>query len=492
LVDSGPFGANQAPPFTVSQVCTTFTAKYQNFFNTCDPNSPQGGSLANPWGSTLGPAPTGNPADITKFLPTAGEIAQGAPLYSLGTYDRNNKLPYSINMALDFQWQPRNDLAIDIGYVGNLGRHQVIPIPFNQPGIATPSSPIHGQQYTYGYQVVGPAGCGNSCAPLQLPNGQGPYLSMYEGGNVDLRVPYVGYSAESESYRANGVSAYNALQSHVEKRMSHGIQVASSYTYSHTLDEQSALGLIFNGNNPLNLRSGYATADFDRTHVFNFNYVYQLPNFLRESSLQGKLADGWLIEGVGVLQSGQPYSVVDFSGAVGSIYYSVNDNITNPIAPLAPGCTAKNARTGFNGLNGPALKSSCFTVPLLNPGDLGGAIPESDAFETNFISGQRNLFRQTWQKRTDLSVVKVTKLTEGVTLKLNLDLFNLTNTTSLDVPANFIFQNSSFSGTPVYGTTPLNLGDPSSSFYQAPTGLGFVHQTIGSARQIQMAMQLSF
>ena len=89
----------------------------------------------------------------------------------------------------------RNDLAVDIGYVGNLGRHQVIPIPFNQPGIATPASPIHGQQYTYGYQVVGPAGAETTARLLQLPNGQGPYLSMYEGGNVDLRVPYVGYSS---------------------------------------------------------------------------------------------------------------------------------------------------------------------------------------------------------------------------------------------------------------------------------------------------------
>ena len=37
-----------------------------------------------------------------------------------------------------------------------------------------------------------------------------------EGGNVDLRVPYIGYSAESETYKAAGVSAYNALQTHVE------------------------------------------------------------------------------------------------------------------------------------------------------------------------------------------------------------------------------------------------------------------------------------
>ena len=111
-----------------------------------------------------------------------------------------------------------------------------------------------------------------------------------------------------------------------------------------------------------------------------------------------------MIEGVGVLQSGQPYSVVDFSGAVGSIYYSVNDNITNPIAPLAPGCTRlKRAHRALTGSMALALKSSCFTVPLLNPGALGGAIPESVAFETNFIDGQRNLFRQTWGKLTDLS-----------------------------------------------------------------------------------------
>jgi hypothetical protein len=129
----------------------------------------------------------------------------------------------------------------------------VIPIPFNQPGVASPDNPSHGQQYTYGYTVLGPAGRTTSCAPLTLPNAQGAFLSTYEGGNSDLRVPYVGYSAESGSYRANGVSAYNALQSHLEKRMRHGIQVGSSNTYSHALDEQSALGLIFNGNNALDL-----------------------------------------------------------------------------------------------------------------------------------------------------------------------------------------------------------------------------------------------
>ena len=87
----------------------------------------------------------------------------------------------------------------------------------------------------------------------------------------------------SPSTTAAGIDAYNALQAHVEKRMSHGFQVGASYTYSHALDEQSGLGLFYNGNNPLNLRSGYGSADFDRTHVINFNYVFQIPDFVQRA-----------------------------------------------------------------------------------------------------------------------------------------------------------------------------------------------------------------
>ena len=86
-----------------------------------------------------------------------GVINNGQPI-SLGVYDRTNKLPYTFNYTLDIQWQPRNDLAIEIGYVGNVGRHQVIPVPFNQPTIASPSNPAlaggpYQQKYSYGYNV---------------------------------------------------------------------------------------------------------------------------------------------------------------------------------------------------------------------------------------------------------------------------------------------------------------------------------------------------
>ncbi len=510
VITGGPFGVNQSPPFVNSQLCQSLTAPYQSYIPTCDPTqvgpgtSGTGGSLTYPWGSN-GPQapPTGNPADIINYLPNVSEIENGAQLFALAVYNRKNKLPYTINNTLDIQWQPRNDLLIQIGYVGNLGRHLVIPVPFNQAQIASPSHIVNGQQYSYGYQVQIP-GCTPSAANnfdcgVQLPNGQGQMLSTYEGGNVDMRVPYVGYSSESLSYDAAGISMYNALQTHVEKRLSHGLQVGFSYTWSHATDEQSGLGLFFNGNNPLDLRSAYGTSDFDRTHVFNFNFSYQLPKFTADSSsIKGRITNGWALEGVGIYQSGQPFSVIDYTGAVGSLYYGVNDGINNPIVPLAPGCTAKNAVTGASGATPglPALKASCFTIPILPAGGLNGAIPANDPYETDFTTGQRNIFRQTWQRRLDVSFVKDTNLTERTILKFSFDVFNVTNTPSFDIPIDDVSQNQYYNGFPVAGTAVLPTGcgtaNQVNNFYNCPFGLGNVNKTIGSARQIQMALRLSF
>jgi Carboxypeptidase regulatory-like domain len=509
VIAGGPFGVNQSPPYVNVQSCTDISSFYLGFVPTCNTatasnpystSTPFGGSFENPWGGTLGPGPSGNPALLN--LPDEAAIDNDAQLFSFAVYNRKNKLPYTLNQTLDIQWQPRNDLAVEVGYVGNLGRHEVIPVPFNQAQIATPTNPIHGQSYTYGYNILAPPGCNpttnpgacaytptcnpsvtGGCGLMGLPDGSS-MLATFEGGNVDLRVPFIGYSSESESYTAAGVSAYNALETHVEKRISHGVQVGFSYTYSHALDEQSALGLFYNGNNPLDLRSAYGNSDFDRTHVFNVSYLLRMHNFFSESSWEGKFADGWALAGVTIIQSGQPFSVIDFSGAVGSIFYGTSDGITNPIVPLAPGCTPKSALTGSIGAYGvPALKASCFTLPLLNPGDLGGAIPAGDTFETNFItSGQRNIFRQAWQKRADISFIKETRITERINTKFSFDVFNVSNTPSFDIPIDAVTQNNLFNDFPVIGASP----------YSPPAGLGNVNKTIGGPREIQMSLSVLF
>jgi hypothetical protein len=482
VIAGGPFGVNQTPPWVNTTACSVYA------YSVCS-------NFENPWGTTLGPAPTGNPADLS--LPNAAAISTGIPLFSFADYNRGNKLPYTLNQTLNIQWQPRHDLAIEIGYVGNLGRHEIVPLPFNQAQIASPTNPIHGQNFTYGYSILTDP---NTFAPAYINNNPSqPYLQTFEGGNVDLRVPYIGYSSESESYTAAGISAYNALQTHVEKRMSHGISVGFSYTFSHATDEQSAMGLFYNGNNPLNLRSGYGLSDFDRKHVINFTYKYELPKFFSLTSVKGKIADGWALSGLTVIQSGQPYSVVDYSGAVGSIFYGVNDGITNPVVPLN-GCTPQQALTGQSGTTPGtfALNANCFGVPLLSPGALNGAIPSNDPYETSFIDhGQRNIFRQSWQRRADISLLKTTALTERYSLKYTFEVLNLTNTASFDIPIDDVSQNINFNGFPVVGTpattTPCNQGF-TGSLYVCPSvaGLGITNKTISSPRQIQMSLSLTF
>ncbi len=223
----------------------------------------------------------------------------------------------------------------------------------------------------------------------------------------------------------------------------------------------------------------------------------------------GKVVDGWSLVGLTVLQSGQPYSVIDFSGAIGSIYYSTADGITNPIVPLASGCTPKTALTGRSGafLNGDtALKASCFTLPLLPAGGLNGAIPNSDPYETGFTTGQRNIFRQAFQKRADASLVKTFAIHERYNLKYTFDVYNLTNTTSFDVPGNEVSQNAGYNpfpaapnSSPTAPTQALPTNDCSSNpngtntgFYACPSGLGIVTHTIGAPRQIQMSLHLDF
>jgi len=516
-VTGGPFGVAQSPPFVNAVQCAgtgpTPAANCAGNFN-----------LNTPFGSaTTVKQPTGKAADFTNYLQTPDQILQGGNTYApaqmttFTDYAQDNKLPYTINYTLDLQWQPRNNLMVEVGYVGNLARHQVVPVPLNQAQIATPNNPINGQYYSYGVSVqttapkYGNTYCYGPCSPAHLPAipskgvASQTYQSEYEGGNVDLRVPYLGYAAESETYKAAGVASYNALQVHAEQRLSHGLTVGASYTYSHALDEQSAIGLFYTGNNALNLRSGYGSSDFDRTHVMNANIGYTIPTPYSSSTLLGKIAGGWTVNTILTLQSGQPYSVIDFSGAVGSIYYSTFDGITNPVVPLAAGQTPKSAKTGASGAFGtPALNPNAFAVPLLTPGGTATAdattaygipgptadAPNGDPYETGFTTGQRNIFRQSPQRRDDLQLVKNLKFHEKYALKYTFDVFNLTNHASFDIPNAEVTQNSGYDPTaeadqPVYGS-----GFP--AFYTPPSNVGFVQHTIGAPRQIQMSLSMKF
>jgi hypothetical protein len=485
---NGPFGVTLEAPFVIptTNSCT----------NAYDPTT-QTSCFAQPFGTTPPPPPPANLSQVAALVPCQGlnatgtctspqaagittpGLIQGTNPLLFGGYDPRNKLPYSENWQLDLQWQPINSVAITLGYVGNHGVHLVLPIAFNQPSIATASNPVNGQTISYGYQV---------------PTVSSEIYNTPTGGNTDLRSPYLGYSPNSVFYKAEGISNYNALQLSVQKRLSHGLLITGSYTWSHTLDEQSGLGLFFTGNDPLNPHSAYASSDFDRTHVLTISYQYEFPKFAHAEGATAKIANGWGIGGLIIAQSGQPYSIYDFTGGVASVYYGTNNFIGNPIVPLLPGQTPSSAQKNPPPCTvlpcGPqVLNPAAFGVPLITPGQMG--VPVGDTFETSYGTTGRNIFRAKFQSRFDFSVFKETKITERFALRFDGQIFNIFNHPVFDAPNNNVAFNPSFCNPPDM-TTTFSCGS-SPGYLIPPNGHGgTIQHTIGSPRFAQLALHLRF
>jgi Carboxypeptidase regulatory-like domain/TonB dependent receptor len=487
---SGPFGVTVEEPFVVPYY------------------SPAGATFGAPFGTAAPPPPPANLSAVQALVPNAAQLIANTTTFCnslgetgcgpllFGGYDPKNSLPYSENWTLDTQWQPINTVVLDLAYVGNHGVHGVIPLPYNQALIATPQNPVlaggpNEQIYSYGYSVPG----------LNAEN-VSTIVNGYGTGNAALRVPYLGYDPNSDFNRAVGVSTYNALQVSVNKRFSHGLQVIGSYTYSHTLDEQSGLGLFYTGNDPNNPHSSYGTSDYDRTHVFTASYHYELPTIRDASGWKNAVLNGWGFNGVTVYQSGQPYSVNDYTGGAASIYYGGGqDAVTNPIVPVGGyGATATNpvlqGTTGVNALK-PVLNPAAFGIPTpYTPGTNGvppcqgsGASQICDTYETGYTTGGRNIFRGPFQERWDMGLFKNFKISERFGLRYDLQAFNIFNHPSFDTPNSNVEFNPGYNNPP----TPNYSYKPPYGYAFPPYGnLGMIQHTIGSPRFLQMALHLTF
>jgi hypothetical protein len=503
---SGPFSVTTQQPFTVPVVASCVGT---------------GCLTAGPFGTSAPPPPPSNLKAVAALVynqsqlsgctepvtPTCAPTGFANSDFLFGGYDPANKLPYSENWSLDLQWQPKNNVVLTMAYIGNHGVHQPIPIPFNQPQVATPTNPVNGQTYSYGFQAQDANF--NTLLTEQVQTTIGAFA--FSDGNTALRTPYTGFNPNADYWRAEGVSTYNALQLQATKRMSHGLQLNASYTYSHSLDEGSGLGagLFFNGNNPLVPRTAYSSSDFDRTHVLTVSYVYQLPTRTFASRFVDKVVNGWGIQGVTVAQSGQPFSVIDFSGTAASIFFSADDFITNPILPLAPGISPKQATEGgkdnYFATGGytpgqvrvPYINPNDFSIPFLQPGQSGvppcglttAGTQACDTLETGYGSNGRNIFRAPFQTRFDISIFKNVKFGERVALRFQADAFNIFNHPDFDAPNGNFALNGCFNPFPCFPTDMTQILTPASP---NPQNYGVIRQTVGSNRFMQLSMHLTF
>ena len=113
-------------------------------------------------------------------------------------------------------------------------------------------------------------------------------------------------------------SNYNSLQVGLTKRVSHGLQFQSSYTWAKSIDDFQGIGgqegLLAN---PYNRAADRGPAVFDIPHNWRFNMVYRVPRF-RQGTLVGSLLSDWGISAIEAWNSGYPVNVTMTTNPSGS------------------------------------------------------------------------------------------------------------------------------------------------------------------------------
>ncbi|HEV7644069.1 MAG TPA: TonB-dependent receptor [Pyrinomonadaceae bacterium] len=122
---------------------------------------------------------------------------------------------------------------------------------------------------------------------------------------------------------------YHSVQLEVRRRFSKGLYFQANYTFSKNLT--NAVGSLNSPNSGQSLfepyldnnhkEFDYTRADFDQTHVFNFNGVYQLPfgkgkAFLNYGGFANMILGGWELSGLVQWASGGPITFTDARGTL--------------------------------------------------------------------------------------------------------------------------------------------------------------------------------
>jgi hypothetical protein len=181
----------------------------------------------------------------------------------------------------------------------------------------------------------------------------------------------------------------------------------------------------------LNDRANRGTSDFDRTHYFVCNYVWEVPEpgFARGSTAARLLFSNWQFSGIVLAMSGLP---VDAFDPVGGLLYGLFGARPN----WAPGASRKAATSSIP--QGYYFNPAAFTQAIVQAGQ-----PIPSAHDPTALAGDlgtdignvgRNVLRGPSQSNVDFSVAKRFPVTESKTLEFHADFFNLLNHANRDNP----------------------------------------------------------
>jgi hypothetical protein len=158
-------------------------------------------------------------------------------------------------------------------------------------------------------------------------------LQANPGVNIAALRPYTGYGAIRIAENS-GNSKYNSLQISADRRYSHGLKVGAAYTLGKSQDNGSdKRNVVWNTYDDTGF---WGNSNFDRRHVFNIYYIYDLPFWREQNTLLKNMLGGWQVSGASFFRTGTPFSVVRTNdiagvgeGAFGQPYNQVGDVTAN-------------------------------------------------------------------------------------------------------------------------------------------------------------------
>ncbi len=353
-------------------------------------------------------------------LANVGTILSGPPAsISPTSIDPNFKNADTQSWNLNIQQQVGRTTALMIGYFGTKGTHLAIDRNANQP--LNPAIPTSRPLLTLA-NSIGSIPAGTTLAPNIL---------------------------EHDSFSN---SNYHALWITANKRMSHGVQFNASYTWSHSIDDNSRNSEGISLQDSTNLLAERASSDFDARHRFVINAIYDLP-----FNSNSKIVGGWQLASIVSLQSGNPFTVNGGNAAIngGALLGGVTTMRPDILGPV----TVTGNPNGWLSLAPGALVN-----PTNHFGDLG-----------------RNTFVGPGWEDIDFSVIKNTKLSERLNVQFRGDAFDILNHPNFGQPtsvpgtaAGALFPGGAVTTFATISSTRFPAGDS------------------GSSRQLQFAVKLQF
>jgi hypothetical protein len=325
--------------------------------------------------------------------------------------DQNFGTPLIDEWNLNTQYEFLPTWVLEVGYVGSHGIHQTSTgHQLNEAQLVSASNPLCGTQ-----------------------SGTTTCITTNTTGNASLRVPYLGFAAAGLQDAENrGDEKFNSLQATVRKQMSHGLTLQAAYTWSRAFTNGA-----FSSNDPDNSAQQYGLNPSYRPQRLALNYSWDLP-FGKLQGIEGKLANGWTLSGVTIVQDGTPLTITDTRG--GSVYgFGPGAPVTSR-AQFVTGMGNANvgtpggveARLGGTTLGGPGyLNKNAFGLPQV----LGGT-PASPAY--GYGNSGVGIILGPGQFNWDMSLTKTTTvggLREDATLQFRAEFFNTFNHAQFNNPA---------------------------------------------------------